>query len=120
MPPSATVLAEQTVGAMPAPQIVIQAAVSRLSARLGSGLLDVAAQAAGAVQEAPERLRQELALFWQEVEQEADRLERADASGHAPEHAERDDGAMGADLQAQIDALRAHVAAINQQLDQAP
>ena len=67
---------------MPAPQTVIQAAVARLSARLGSGLLDAAAQAAVVLQDAPERLRQEFTLFWQEVEMEAD-LESMEAVGFA-------------------------------------
>ena len=57
---------------MPAPQTVIQAAVSRLAARAGSGLLDAAASAAVLLQDAPERLRQEWALFIEEVELEAE------------------------------------------------
>jgi hypothetical protein len=100
---------------MPAPQTVIQAAVARLSARLGSGLLDAAAQAAVVLQDAPERLRQEFNLFWEEVELEAERMERGDAAGAGP-------GAPPApppqDLQGQIDALRAQVAAFSRRLDQ--
>ena len=101
---------------MPAPQTVIQAAVARLSARLGSGLLDVAAQAAVALQDAPERLRQEFSLFWEEVELEAERIERGEAAGTGP-------GAPPSppqDLQGQIDALRAQVAAFSRRLDQKP
>ena len=110
---------------MPAPQTVIQAALSRLSARLGSGLLDAAAQAAVLLQDAPERLRQELSLFWDEVEQEAERLERdaagPDGSAGTPAaDAAWGPGAPPVDLQGQIDALRAQVAAFSRRLDQAP
>lgn len=109
---------------MPAPQTVIQAAVSRLGARLGSGLLDAAAQAAVVLQDAPERLRQEFSLFWDEVEQEAARLER-DASSAAAATASsapsRGGGAVpNLDPQDQIDALRARVAAFSRRLDERP
>ena len=112
---------------MPAPQTVIQAAAARLSARLGSGLLDAAAQAAVLLQDAPERLRQEISLFWEEVELEAERIERsgrgetvgsAAATGAGPDPAAPAPPAR--DLQEQIDALRAQVAAFSRRLDQAP
>jgi hypothetical protein len=109
---------------MPAPQSVIQAALTRLSARLGSGLLDAAAQTAVVLQDAPERLRQEFSLFWQEVELEAERLERDAAAAGAD--GDRADSAAGApprpprDLQAQIDGLRAQVATFSRRLDQTP
>ena len=61
---------------MSAPLSLIQAALQRLSARIGSGLIDAAASLAAAAQEAPDKLRQELQLFWEEVEAEADRIER--------------------------------------------
>ncbi len=111
---------------MPAPQTVIQAAVSRLAARAGSGLIDAAAQAAVLLQDAPERLLQEWNLFREEVEQEALRLERngtvaagsppdaAASAGQAP--ADRP-AAQSLDPQAQIDALRARVAAFSRRLD---
>ena len=109
---------------MPAPQTVIQAAVTRLRARLGSGLLDAAAHTAGVLQDAPERLRQEFTLFWQEVEMEAERLERGGtAGGGAGAGAESPAGSPSSaaqDLQGQIDALRAQVAAFSRRLDQAP
>ena len=56
---------------MSAPQSLVQAALQRLGARLGSGLVDAAANLALLAQDAPERLRQELQLFWDEVEAEA-------------------------------------------------
>ncbi len=102
---------------MPAPQMVIQAAVSRLAARAGSGLLDAVAGAAVLLQDAPERLRQEWRLFREEVEQEAERLEHGEAAGsRAPNVAAPPPSGPG-DLQAQIDALRARVATISRQLD---
>ena len=96
---------------MSAPQSLVQAALQRLGARLGSGLVDAAANLALLAQDAPERLRQEFQLFWDEVEAEAARIERDEE----PEVAIT---APSADIQDQIDALRARVAAMARRLDQ--
>ena len=108
---------------MSAPQTLIQAALQRLGARLGSGLLDAAATLSVLAQDAPERLREELKLFWEEVEAEAQRIERGEAQ--APGGADAPAGATGAwtstaagDPQHQIDHLRARIAALAQRLDQ--
>ena len=106
---------------MHAPQSLLQAALNRLGARLGSGFADSAASLAVLAQQAPERLRRELELFWSEVEQEAQRLEtEASAAGSGP-------GAAGGDATAaawaaaapqdQIDDLRARVAELSRQLE---
>jgi uncharacterized protein YceH (UPF0502 family) len=97
---------------MSAPQSLVQAALQRLGARLGSGLVDAAATLALLAQDAPERLRQELQLFWDEVEAEAARIERGD-------ELEVSITAPPADTQAQIDAIRARVAAMARRMDQA-
>ena len=99
---------------MSAPQSLVQAAVQRLGARLGSGLVDAAANLALLAQDAPERLRQELQLFWEEVEAEAARIERGEAED--PEGVSTAAGPV--DPQDQIDALRARVAAMARRLDQ--
>ena len=96
---------------MSAPQSLVQAALQRLGARLGSVLVDAAANLALLAQDAPERLRQEFQLFWDEVEAEAARIERDDE----PEAAVT---ASSVDIQDQIDALRARVAAMARRLDQ--
>jgi uncharacterized protein YceH (UPF0502 family) len=89
----------------------LQALLNRLQARLGGGLADAAASLLAAAEQAPARVTQEWQLFWQEVELESERLARgeevADASAEAP----------AAELQQQIDSLRARVAAIAQHLD---
>ena len=95
---------------MSAPQSLVQAALQRLGARLGSGLVDAAANLALLAQDAPERLRQEFQLFWDEVEAEAARIERDEE----PEVAIT---APSTDIQDQIDALRARVAAMARRLD---
>ena len=98
---------------MSAPQLLVQAALQRLGARLGSGLVDAAANLALLAQDAPERLRQEFQLFWDEVEAEAARIERDEES--EPEVAIT---SPSVDIQDQIDALRARVAAMARRLDQ--
>lgn len=103
---------------MPAPQTLMQATLARLSARLGSSLVEAAANLAVVMQDAPERLRQELQLFWDEVEQEADRLERHGREGGVAA-ATSPSGAAGS-VQDQIDALRAQVSGLNRRLDQRP
>ena len=107
---------------MSAPQSLIQAALQRLAARLGSGLMDAAASLSVLAQDAPERLRDEFQLFWQEVEAEAERIERGEST--SPHHAGAAAGAAPAqgapamDPQRQIDDLRARIAALAQRLDQ--
>jgi hypothetical protein len=65
---------------MSAPSSLIQAALQRLGARIGSGLLDAVASLAVLAQDAPDKFRQELQLFWEEVEAEADRIDRGDTA----------------------------------------
>lgn len=106
---------------MHAPQSLLQAALNRLGARLGSGFADSAASLAVLAQEAPERLRRELKLFWNEVEQEAQRLETeasatGSGSGAGGGNATAVDWAAAAP-QDQIDDLRARVAELSRQLE---
>jgi hypothetical protein len=113
---------------MSAPQSLLQAAVNRLAARLGSGLVDTAANLSLLAQDAPARLQQELSLFWEEVEQEAARLERdgseAPLSGPPPGAGRGvwsgfsgSAASASADPQEAIDALRAQVARLARRLD---
>lgn len=115
---------------MTQPQTLVQAALNRLTARLGSGLADAAAELAVLAQDAPDRLRQEWDLFREEVELEAERLER----GETPEEEGPSDAqatvvspspsaagsAPSADPQLQIDALRAQVARLTRRLEDQP
>ena len=108
---------------MPAPQILVQAVLQRLGVRVGSGLADAAAQLSLLAQDAPEKLAQEIQLFWEEVELEADRLEQGDegnvADGVMMTHPSAPEGPpKTADPQVQIDALRAQVASLVSRLEQ--
>lgn len=108
---------------MSAPQFLLQAALNRLGARVGSGLLDTAASLAVIAQDAPRRLREELDLFREEVEREAERLEhgQSDPVGASPTGAAPGSPAAAAtDPQEQIDALRARVAELARRLEQPP
>jgi hypothetical protein len=117
---------------MSAPQSLLQAAFNRLSARLGHRLLDSAAQLAELAQQAPGQFQQEWSVFWEEVELEAQRLERGGPFATSTEDAA---GAAGSpwtsagpqeppppssDPQDLIDALRARVANLTQRLEQDP
>ena len=121
---------------MTAPQSLLQAAVNRLAARLGSGLADTAATLTLLAQDAPVRVQQELSLFWEEVEQEAARLDRQGnppTTTAAPESSTASAsggwggfsggavpfrGSAQVDPQEAIDALRAQVAQLARRLDE--
>ena len=121
---------------MSAPQSLFQAAVNRLAARLGSGLADTAATLTLLAQDAPVRVQQELSLFWEEVEQEAARLDRQGnpaTPAAAPEGSKASSsrawggfygsaapsrGSAQDDPQEAIDALRAQVAQLARRLDE--
>lgn len=118
---------------MSAPQSLLQATVNRLSARLQSGVADALSALTTLAELAPERLQQEWSLFLEEVEQEAERLERGEAT--PPGAADTDGGptdvaagsaaqgqSSGAspDPQEQIDALRAQVAGLAARLEDQP
>ena len=101
---------------MTPPDALLRAAMNRLIARVGEGMADAAAGVAVAVQDAPERIRQEWDLFQEEVKAEAERLQHedqprsasaADRSGMEPES-----------LQQRIDRLRAQVADLSTRLEE--
>ena len=99
---------------MGSPDALIRATVNRLSARLGHGLADAAAELAVLAQDAPERLRQEWDLFQEEVQAEAERIENgetitADGAAAAP--------SKELSSQERIDQLRATVAEISRALE---
>jgi uncharacterized protein YceH (UPF0502 family) len=100
---------------MRAPQSLVQAAVNRLAARLGSGLADAAAGLAVLAQEAPARVQQELSLFWEEVAMEAERIEHDRGDSRPPSGPD-----AANDPQERIDALRAKVAELSRRLDRGP
>lgn len=115
---------------MTQPQTLVQAALNRLTARLGSGLADAAAELAVLAQDAPDRLRQEWDLFREEVELEAERLERGETPAEeGPSDAQATvvspspsaaGSAPSGDPQLQIDALRAQVARLTRRLEDQP
>lgn len=106
---------------MSAPHTLVQAAVHRLSARMGSALIETAASLAVFAQDGPARFQQEISLFWEEVELEAERLERGDAAPMQDATAAKAPPSAAApppDPQEQIDQLRARVAELGRRLEQ--
>ena len=101
---------------MTPPDALLRAAMNRLLARVGEGMADAAAGMAVAVQDAPERLRQEWDLFQEEVKAEAERLQRQDQP-QAAAAADRS-GAEHEPLQQRIDRLRAQVADLSTRLEE--
>ncbi|QNG29307.1 hypothetical protein [Synechococcus sp. LTW-R] len=99
------------------PQTLVQAALNRLSARLGSGLADAAAGLAVLAQDAPDRLRQEWDLFKEEVELEAERLEHGEQEVPAAETGMAS-SSPPLDPQQQIDQLRAQVTRLARRLEE--
>jgi len=101
---------------MTPPDALLRAAMNRLIARVGEGVADAAAGVAVAVQDAPERLRQEWDLFQEEVKAEAERLQHEQQPRSASE-AERS-GTEHESLQQRIDRLRAQVADLSTRLEE--
>ena len=97
---------------MSTPETLVQAALNRLAARLGSSAMDAAAQFSVMAQDAPQKLQQELELFWQEVQQEAERIEQPQAASTEPTQTAPEN------LQDQLDGLRAQVANFSRRLEE--
>ena len=99
-------------------EALIRATVNRISARLGHGFADAAAELAVLAQDAPQRMRQEWDLFQDEVRAEAERIELGDQVTVSM------DGTSSADSlenpQAVIDRLRATVADLSQAIEARP
>ena len=90
--------------------------MNRLIARVGESVADAAAGVAVAVQDAPERIRQEWDLFQEEVKAEAERLQQEDQPSSAPEadHSVTEHEP----LQQRIDRLRAKVAELSMRMEE--
>ena len=101
---------------MTPPDALLRAAMNRLIARVGEGVADAAAGVAVAVQDAPERLRQEWDLFQEEVKAEAERLQQENQA-YAASAVDRP-GAEHESLQQRIDRLRAQVADLSTRLEE--
>ena len=99
-------------------EALIRATVNRISARLGHGFADAAAELAVLAQDAPQRLRQEWDLFQDKVLAEAERIERGDQAVVST------DGEPSAEQpetpQEVIDRLRATVADLSQAVEARP
>jgi len=101
---------------MTPPDALLRAAMNRLIARVGEGVADAAAGVAVAVQDAPERIRQEWDLFQEEVKAEAERLQH-DEQPRSASAADRS-GTEHESLQQRIDRLRAQVADLSTRLEE--
>ena len=99
-------------------EALIRATVNRISARLGHGFADAAAELAVLAQDAPQRLRQEWDLFQDEVRAEAERIERGDQTMVSTDG--ESSAAAPETPQAVIDRLRAKVADLSQAIEARP
>ena len=98
---------------------LIRATVNRISARLGHGLADAAAELAVLAQDAPERFKQEWELFQEEVRAEAERLENDGQPSASTASAEPSAPSMDSP-QALIDRLRANISDLSQRIEARP
>ena len=103
-------------------EALIRATVNRISARLGHGFADAAAELAVLAQDAPQRLRQEWDLFQDEVRAEAERIERGDHATVTTDGASASASASepSDNPQEVIDRLRATVADLSQAIEARP
>ena len=99
-------------------EALIRATVNRISARLGHGFADAAAELAVLAQDAPQRLRQEWDLFQDEVLAEAERIERGDQAVVSTDW--EPSAEQSETPQAVIDRLRATVADLSQAVEARP
>ena len=99
-------------------EALIRATVNRISARLGHGFADAAAELAVLAQDAPQRLRQEWDLFQDEVRAEVERIERDDQVTVNP--VGQSSSEPSDNPQAVIDRLRATVAELSQEIEARP
>ena len=99
-------------------EALIRATVNRISARLGHGFADAAAELSVLAQDAPQRLREEWDLFQEEVRAEAERIELGNQA------TVQTDGASSSEPsenpQVVIDRLRAKVADLSQVIEARP
>ena len=102
---------------MTPPDALLRATINRLVARVGEGVADAAAGVAVAVQDAPERIRQEWDLFQEEVKAEAERLHN-ETTPPTSQSSQSDTGSPEDSLQARIDRLRAQVADLDNRLEE--
>ena len=96
---------------MSTPDTLLQAALNRLAARASSSAIDAVAQLSLLAQDAPQKLRTDLQLFWEEVQDEAQRLD-----GN-PYQSQETAVAADSGLQEQVDGLRKQVAAFSRELE---
>ena len=99
-------------------EALIRATVNRISARLGHGFADAAAELAVLAQDAPQRLRQEWDLFQDEVSAEVERIERGDSAPMSTDGASLSEPPENP--QAVIDRLRAKVADLSRAIEARP
>ncbi len=102
---------------MTPPDALLRATINRLVARVGEGVADAAVGVAVAVQDAPERIRQEWDLFQEEVKAEAERLQN-ETTPPTSQSSQSETGSPEDSLQDRIDRLRARVADLDNRLEE--
>jgi len=102
---------------MTPPDALLRATINRLVARVGEGVADAAVGVAVAVQDAPERIRQEWDLFQEEVKAEAERLQNENTPS-TPQSPQSETDSSEDSLQDRIDRLRARVADLDNRLEE--
>ena len=102
-------------------ETLLQATINRITARIGQGLINQAAEISVLAKDAPEKLKKELELFQEEIIKAADRLEKED---HEVINEKKSDytsvsrTSECSDAQQKIDQLREKILILNRNIEE--
>ena len=102
---------------MSSSEVLIQAIFKCLAIRAETGIQDLRGTFAAFIKDGPEKFRQELQLFYEEVIEEADRLEKKSSQGTSEKDYDSTIINEVDEPQQIIDALRAKVADLSRKLE---
>ena len=98
------------------PEILLKAAINRITARLSEKLINSAKELSEIAEEIPQRLQEKWSIFKDEVIEESERLEKETNS--SKEQNSNQQSAKEDLTQSQIDKLRSKVIEINKSIEE--
>ncbi len=98
------------------PEVLLKAAINRISARITEKLTNSAEEFSEIAEEIPQRLQKEWSIFKEEVIEESDRLTRKKNSSNQQDSNQK--STKEDQTQSQIDNLRSKVIEINKRIEE--